>query len=238
MKRVLMSTGSVVVAASALAMFGAPAAIAQDGPTIEGNVALVSDYRFRGVSLSDETAAIQGGFDLGFDSGFYVGTWASSIENYGGSETEIDLYGGYGFDAGMFAIDVGGIGYFYPGSDDLEYYEVYGSAGTTLGMVDTSVGLAYAFSDQEGLGDEDNTYLYVTGDMPLGDSPFALSGSLGYTFSGGALDISPDEDGYFDWSLGVSTTILGLDAGLSYVDTSEDGEGVEETVLLSFSKAL
>ncbi|MEN8675919.1 MAG: TorF family putative porin, partial [Alteriqipengyuania sp.] len=47
-----------------------------DAIEISGNVSLVSDYRFRGVSFSDEDIAIQGGIDLAHESGFYVGTWA------------------------------------------------------------------------------------------------------------------------------------------------------------------
>ena len=41
---------------------------------ISANVALVSDYRFRGISQSNENPAIQGGFDYAFENGFYVGT--------------------------------------------------------------------------------------------------------------------------------------------------------------------
>jgi uncharacterized protein (TIGR02001 family) len=40
------------------------------------NVALTSDYVFRGVSQTDEDPAIQGGFDVSHDSGLYIGTWA------------------------------------------------------------------------------------------------------------------------------------------------------------------
>lgn len=46
-----------------------------DGITISGNATVVSDYRFRGFSQSNEEAAIQGGFSIGHDSGLYVGTW-------------------------------------------------------------------------------------------------------------------------------------------------------------------
>src|SRR3546814_3220400 len=67
------------------------AALAQDsGPAaasafdISANVSLTSDYRFRGISLSDKGPAIQGGVDIGHDSGFFGGGWASSI-----ADTEI-----------------------------------------------------------------------------------------------------------------------------------------------------
>ena len=240
MKRHLLATGSVVVASIALA--GASgAAEMMDEVVVEGNVAIVSDYRFRGVSLSDKDIALQGGLDLALDSGFYIGTWGSSIENLTGSdgedsELELDLYGGYGFEAGMFAFDVGALGYFYPGAEDLEYYELYGSVGTTLGIVDTSLGIAFA-PDQDNIGNEENTYVYLTGDMPLGDSPFSLSGSIGYE-DGAFGDLDGDGDSKWDWSLGIFTSAIGLDFGLSYIDTSEDTDMSEGTAVFSISKAM
>ena len=44
----------------------APSALAQDDESpisLSANVAIVTDYRFRGISLSDNDAAIQGGLD-------------------------------------------------------------------------------------------------------------------------------------------------------------------------------
>jgi hypothetical protein len=56
---------------------------------ISANVTLASDYVFRGVSQTDNQMAIQGGFDWGHDSGFYVGTWASNVDSqfFGGAPT-------------------------------------------------------------------------------------------------------------------------------------------------------
>ena len=63
-------------------------------------------YRFRGISLSDRGIAVQGGFDLAFDNGFYAGTWASSIEPVGNSEIEALISMPVtGFEAGGFAIE-------------------------------------------------------------------------------------------------------------------------------------
>ena len=71
---------ATLLAGSALT---ATPAFAQDeeagpGVTVSGNVALVTDYRFRGVSLSAGDMALQGGIDAATDGGFYVGTWAST----------------------------------------------------------------------------------------------------------------------------------------------------------------
>ena len=114
---------------------------------ISANVALVSDYRFRGVSQSNESAAIQGGFDYAFGNGFYVGTWGSSVDfdsnvDFDGS-LELDFYGGWGTEFGEnSSIDVGYIYYAYPGDDGAEgdYQEFY----VNYGWRDLSLGVAYS----------------------------------------------------------------------------------------------
>ena len=67
---------------------------------ITGNVAMTSDYVFRGISQTDNQMAIQGGLDYAHESGIYVGTWASNVSpdffNGAGNDPqiELDLYGG------------------------------------------------------------------------------------------------------------------------------------------------
>lgn len=39
---------------------------------VSGDITFVSDYAFRGISQTDEAAAIQGGITLAADSGFYL----------------------------------------------------------------------------------------------------------------------------------------------------------------------
>ena len=59
--------------------------------TIEANVGIASDYVFRGFSQTDEEPAISGGFDYGFDNGFYLGTWASNVNFGDDASMEWDL---------------------------------------------------------------------------------------------------------------------------------------------------
>jgi len=220
---------------SALALVATAPALAET-PSFEANVALVSDYRFRGVSLSDETIAVQGGFDLGFESGFYVGTWASSIEPVGNSELELDLYAGYGWEAGALTFDVGVLGYFYPGEDDVAYGEVYGSVSGDTGPVASSFGIAYA-PEQDNIGNDDNLYLYYAGELPLGDSGLTTSASLGYE-TGAFGDPDGDGDDKWDWSIAVGGALpVGLDWSLAYIDTSEDGAMNDATAVFTVSKS-
>src|SRR3546814_20463221 len=64
-----------------------------DGITVSGSATVVSDYRFRSFSQSNEEAAIQGGIPVSHDSGLYLRTWGSSIGFANG--TERDVFGGY-----------------------------------------------------------------------------------------------------------------------------------------------
>ena len=69
-----------------------------------GNVAATTNYVWRGVTQIDDGPAVQGGLDYAHDSGFYVGTWASNVDFDGENDPqyELDLYGGYGGEAGNF----------------------------------------------------------------------------------------------------------------------------------------
>ena len=99
-------TAALLAASSLMAFAGGVAA------DISANVALVSDYRFRGISQSNTDLAIQGGFDYAWDNGFYVGTWGSTVDfdsavDFNGS-LELDFYGGWGTSTGEnSSIDIG-----------------------------------------------------------------------------------------------------------------------------------
>jgi len=69
-----LMTAALIISAASLGTVSLPAMAVE----ASGNVTLATDYRFRGISQGDRSPAIQGGFDLGWDSGFYAGTWASN----------------------------------------------------------------------------------------------------------------------------------------------------------------
>ena len=85
------------------------------------NVGIASSYIYRGLNQSNYKPALQIGADYASESGFYIGTWASSIRwlkdfGIGTGNAEIDLYAGYKGNAGPIAYDVGVLQYFYNGS--------------------------------------------------------------------------------------------------------------------------
>lgn len=62
---------------------------------VSGSATLVSDYRFRGVSLSDGQPAAQLGVAWESDDGWYVGVFASGTRLYGRPGTQWLSYLGY-----------------------------------------------------------------------------------------------------------------------------------------------
>ena len=86
------------------------------------NLGLISDYRYRGISQTRLHPALQGGADWSDPaSGWYVGTWLSSIswarDAGGGGHVEVDVYGGKKGELGHgLSYDVGVLGYVYPGN--------------------------------------------------------------------------------------------------------------------------
>ncbi len=192
---------------------------------VTANVALTSEYRFRGVDLSGGELAVQGGFDVAHESGFYVGTWASSLDEttVGYGSTELDIYGGWSGDLSEgVSADVGVIRYMYPdaGLGDFDYTEFYASVGFTFGPAEATVGAAYA-PDQDSLGSTDNIYVYTDLGIGIPDTPVTVTGHLGYT--DGFLTFTNDSKA-FDWSIGAEAAIPSTPLSLSVAYVGADGD--------------
>jgi uncharacterized protein (TIGR02001 family) len=241
---------SFTALAAALAAASAPAyAQEEEKPevTITGSVALVSDYRFRGVSQTDKDPAVQGGVTLNHSSGLYGGFWASNLAGwgtFGGPNLETDLILGYKRElGGGVSIDVGVTYYMYPGgADETDFFEPYLKLSGTAGPVSLTAGIAYA-PKQEALGrvyrtgaeyvagtpfdpgdTEDNIYLFGDAASAILGTPFTLKAHLGYSEGNPGLgpngtSVAPTGS-YLDWAAGVDTTWKNLTLGILYVDTN------------------
>ena len=82
-----MLNKKLITAALSTALLSGIGATAAQAFDVSANVALVSDYRFRGISQTGTDAAVQGGFDASWEPGFYLGTWASSVDFGGDNDT-------------------------------------------------------------------------------------------------------------------------------------------------------
>jgi uncharacterized protein (TIGR02001 family) len=222
----LMVASTLSVAATSAFAEDAAAPVGPfDKDNFSANVALTTDYIFRGISLSKNDPAVSGGIDWAY-SGFYVGTWASSISAVEDETMEIDYYAGYTGEVGGFSYSLDFIYYDYPGEDDggtadLEYYEYGGSVGYTFGGdLEPTIGLSILHSPD---------FFAETG------SATAYEGSLGLTLpwglSAGALYGRQDLDkkynvvgGYDYWGASISKTVGKFDLTLAYTDTDSDGE--------------
>ncbi len=96
--------------------------------TFTANVAIVSDYRFMGLSQTMRMPAIQGGFDYSHENGLYLGTWGSNVDGtthyYDNTSMEWDFYGSFKgklFPCALpdFGYNLGLIYYYYPGGKAL-----------------------------------------------------------------------------------------------------------------------
>lgn len=185
------------------------------GPvSISFDLALFSDYRFRGVSLSDKDPAFQPTITLEHKSGLYVSAWGSNIARFADTNIELDLTAGWSGSAGGADLSAGVIGYLYPGGTGGNYVETFGSIGTTLGPVEAKIGAAYAPS-QKNIGDEDNLYVYGALSSGIPGTPVTINAQVGH--EDGSLAGATDKK--WDWSLGAQYVIKGITLGVSYVDS-------------------
>lgn len=203
---------------AAPALLAATPALAQDeeaasGPLdIEFTLAAVSDYRFRGVSLSDKDPAFQPELSITHESGIYLTLWGSNIADNGGDDIEVDVSAGWSGSAGPLDLDIGAVYYLYPGASSANYIEALASVGTGVGKGNVALNLGYVPS-QNHTGNQDNVYVAVSGEYPVGETGLTLNGSFGI------------EDGAFadnkkDWSIGADYELAGFTLGVKYIDTA------------------
>ncbi len=94
---------------------------------VNANMAIASNYIWRGMTQNDDSPAIQGGIDLGYKN-FYAGVWGSNVEfgDNSPSSMELDVYAGYSNELYGLDYDIGVINYIYPNeSKELNFAEAY-----------------------------------------------------------------------------------------------------------------
>lgn len=156
---------SILLAASLAGIAGAVharQAIDDSEANLSANVAVVSDYRYRGISQTRLQPAIQAGVERVAASGWYAGAWASSIrwtrDAGGAGSVELDVYGGRrGKLGGVVGYDLGLLGYLYP-SNGLSRVPGWGNANSAEAYAQLGYGLAtlkysHAFTNLFGMPD-------------------------------------------------------------------------------------
>lgn len=220
---------AILAAFAALTAAGAASAREAEGEgwKLSGDIGVVSDYQYRGYSLSGSDWAVQAGLTVAAPHGFYFGVWGSRIEEYGvgsdgdGARVEIDLSVGRTFSAAGWDWDVALLRYGYPDGSDVDYFEIPVSAARTAGAFTTTLGVEYA-PRQDNLGGDDNLYLYIGGDYAPEHWPVSVNAQVGHERGAFA-------DGKLDWQLGLAKDVGPVSLTLQYSDS--DGPGAESAVV-------
>ena len=210
----------------------AQTAPAAETPEVTYNVRVVSQYRYRGIAQTKGDAALQGGADYANANGFYAGAWGSTIkwikEAGAGATTpvdakgpvELDVYGGYKFEAAGVAYDVGYLRYEYVGNTynkitgnvNANTDEVYGAA--TYGVFTAKY--SYAFSDLFGTANsKGSAYVDLSANLDLGNG-YSLVPHVGHQKVSNSLNAS-----YTDFALTLNKDLGdGLSASVAAISTN------------------
>ena len=232
---------ALAVPCVAMAEDAAPAAAPT--PAVTANVALVTNYLYRGISQTGGKAAIQGGFDYAHSSGFYAGVWGSSIswisDGYTASTqanggvaaagannagVELDTYFGFKNSfATDYSYDVGFLRYNYPGTyvagaTKADTNEVYG----LIGYKWLTAKYSYSLGDTFGVaGARGTDYIDLSANYPIPDTTYTLGAHYGkQDYKGVNAGTGPTSMSYDDYKLSVTKDLSGYALGLTYSKTN------------------
>lgn len=192
------------------------------------NASVVSDYRYRGISQSRRDPALQGGADYTHNpSGFYAGTWLSTIKwtndiPGGDGNIEWDIYAGKrGEIIKDVSYDVGVLRYLYPGNH-LNRVAGFENANTTEAYGQVGYGPAYlkyshSLTNLFGNADSENS-----GYLDLGANIDIADGYILNLHAGRQKVKNLSVASYTDWKIGVTKDFGFATASLAAIGTNAD----------------
>lgn len=210
-----------VLSAAALIVFSGEAAAQDRAWSHEAYAGVVSDYRYRGLSLSGNDPALQAGVTATHLSGLYSSVDLSSIEEYGigddgdGAETELTFTSGWTGSVNGIDLDVGLSWFAYPDGTNVSYFEVPIELERTVGNATWRTGFAYA-PEQRAVNNEDNRYMWGGLEYAPSEWPISLAGTIGYE------DGAYAPGGKVDWTIGLEAPAGPVSLGLQYIDSDAD----------------
>ncbi|MNJ88137.1 putative bacterial protein [compost metagenome] len=217
----------LIIAVAVMGAFAGSMAHAEDvipEHSFTGNLSVVSDYRFRGVSQTFRQPAVQGGFDYAHSSGFYVGNWNSNVSgnSFTDGSIEMDLYGGYKFNITPdVTADVGVLYYYYPGAQILggkkyNTTEVYGSVGYKWFTLKYSNAVSDFFGAPDSNGSD---YIELNANFEVMDKT-----TLGFHVGHQKVK-NVDNASYTDYKLSLARDFGFATIGLAVVGTDLNNDG-------------
>ncbi|HEY0630181.1 MAG TPA: TorF family putative porin [Sphingomicrobium sp.] len=198
---------------------------------VSAELGAVSDYRYRGLSLSDGKPAAQASITFEHDSGAYGTIWSSTIEEPGfEADVEFDLTGGYSVElVESLSLDLSATYYLYPSEQSSNYVEGTATVEYAQGPATLSASVSFV-PRQSGTKDEDdrkrrNSYWFLGAAYQLPKLPLTVTAGLGH--EAGFFD-EVEQGGKWDWSLGASVAFESLRLGVTYTGTD-----IEEDALVA-----
>lgn len=205
---------------------------------LSANIGATSNYVWRGVTQTDDQAAISGGLDYAHDSGFYLGTWASNVDFDDDTTAEVDLYGGYAGEVSGVGFDVGAIRYFYPGGDDLDFTEIYASVSFSLFSAGVNYIVDSEVDDESGSNEtfiDGDIYYYVGASYEVMPT-WTVGGTIGhFDFEDDGVASTETSYTHYQLDVGKSAGDLG-DFTLSLSTADEESGDGSTKVFVSWAK--
>ncbi|OCQ23437.1 hypothetical protein A7985_05720 [Pseudoalteromonas luteoviolacea] len=201
-------------------------------------ITAASDYTFNGVSQTQNDPALQGSVDKSFDSGLYVGSWASNVD-FGDTDLEWDFYIGkyHEFNA-AWSVDYGVAYYTYHGaseSSDGNYPEAYAKFGYNNTLGKTEFNFWYSW-DYFGV-DVGHTIAMIAHTFEVAPNhavraSFDVSNSL----DGDKWLWKDGDKSYYHYRLAYQTSIDAFNIELAAENTNLDIDTADERIVLSVSR--
>jgi len=223
MKKLLLSAAAGAAIMSALAV---PAA-AEGGPTFSGTFGVTSNYVFRGLTQSDNNAAVSLGLRLDYE-GFYFGLWGSSIDfnDVQDSPLELDIYAGYAGSLGeATSYDIGLFYYSYPDSSpsDYNYFELV--LGLKHDFGPAYVKGTFAVSPDNFNASGTGVYLGAGVGVPLTEW-LEVNANVGHQWIDDFVAFGGDD--YIHYDIGLTATLDILTLDLRWKDTDVEGSALAD----------
>jgi uncharacterized protein (TIGR02001 family) len=230
------------------------------GGTFSAGATFATDYSYRGISQTQRQVAFQPFLTYETPSvaselasvSAYVGAWASNVYfPPTNAFAEVDIIAGVRAKAmgEKLTVDLGYIRYNYPGTDDtlqFGFNEIGLVVGYDFGPVAISGAVRYSPNFFAASGNA--WYKWAQAVVPLpfirisDDVSFKLFGTIGNQSVERFASYGLPNDNYWDWQLGATATVWGVDLTVAYTDTNIDVAGCLNTyncegrVIFSVSK--
>ncbi|QHL89681.1 hypothetical protein GVO57_01135 [Sphingomonas changnyeongensis] len=214
--------GGVTAAPAAADMTDPPPAL-----DLSAGVTLASDFRLRGLSLSNRRASIGATIDASHISGLHAQLRAASLSGPAarGADALVELAAGYRTMAGPVELDLGARYFAFAGSTGTtDVIEPYAALGYDIGPVSLSASAHYAPRQRTlaagTTGRErraDNLYLRAGLDLGVPGTPLTLAAHIGRDTGSGQLTLARR---YTEWGLGLRHSLGPLTLALDYADSN------------------